>query len=132
MFDYFYGNRAEGYSFYAIPKILFTNKTFREIPGEAKILYGLMLEKLSSSYKNGWIDDENRAYIHFSIQDVEESMGCSRPTAVNMVSSLEKVGLIEKKRLGLGRQNIIYVKNIQDHGWAAHEKADAGSFAVQA
>ncbi len=62
-FDYFYGrDDAEQYQFYRIPKPLITGEQFREISCESKLLYGLMLDRLSLSMKNGWFDDLNRAY----------------------------------------------------------------------
>ena len=54
--DYFYGNEAEQYSFYRIPKTLFTDRRFKGVSMEAKVLYGLMLDRMSMSMKNGWTE----------------------------------------------------------------------------
>lgn len=71
-FKYFYGTEADQFSFYRIPKALFTNDYFKDLSSDAKILYGLMLDRMSLSIKNQWFDEENRAYIYFSIEDIME------------------------------------------------------------
>ena len=79
-FDYFYGPEdAEQYQFYRIPKLLITSDQFKDVSVEAKLLYGLMLDRLSLSIKNGWFDALNRAYIIYTIEDVSEDMHCGRP-----------------------------------------------------
>ena len=113
-FDYFYGMQADTYSFYRIPKILFTDKIFKVLSCEAKVLYGLMLDRMSLSIKNKWFDEQGRVYSIFTVQDVREHMGCCRQTAINLLAELDcdkGIGLIEKKRIGFGKANIIYVKN---------------------
>ena len=110
-FDYFYGPEdAEQYQFYRIPKLLITSEQFKDISVEAKLLYGLMLDRLSLSIKNGWFDALNRAYIIYTIDDVMEDMHCRSQKACKLVSELEKnAGLIKKKRQGLGKPSLIYV-----------------------
>lgn len=110
-FDYFYGPEdAEQYQFYRIPKLLITSEQFKDISVEAKLLYGLMLDRLSLSIKNGWFDALNRAYIIYTIEDVTEDMHCGSQKAVKLVAELEKkAGLIRKKRQGLGKPSLIYV-----------------------
>lgn len=113
-FNYFYGSQADQYSFYRIPKALFKNDYFRGLSSDAKILYGLMLDRMSLSIKNQWFDDENRAYIYFSIEDIMELLNCGRNKAVKSLQELDSengIGLIEKKRQGFGKTNIIYVKS---------------------
>ena len=110
-FDYFYGPEdAEQYQFYRIPKLLITSNQFKDVSVEAKLLYGLMLDRLSLSIKNGWFDALNRAYIIYTIEDVSEDMHCGSQKAVKLVAELEKkAGLIKKKRQGLGKPSLIYV-----------------------
>ena len=117
-FDYYYGMQAEAYSFYRIPKILFTDPFFKKLSCEAKVLYGLMLDRMALSVKNKWFDEQDRVYIIFTIDDARELMGCCKQTAVKIMAELDSqkgIGLIEKKRLGLGKANIIYVKNFMFH-----------------
>lgn len=73
MYDYFYGAESEQFSFYRIPKVLFTEERFKTISAEAKVLYGLLLDRMSLSAKNGWQDKENRVYIIFTIEDIMEA-----------------------------------------------------------
>lgn len=112
MYDYFYGAESEQFSFYRIPKVLFTEERFRHISAEAKVLYGLLLDRMSLSAKNGWQDKENRVYIIFTIEDIMAAMGCADQKAGKLLHELEsKCRLIERKRQGLGKPNLIYVKN---------------------
>ena len=112
MYDYFYGAESEQFSFYRIPKVLFTEERFKSISAEAKVLYGLLLDRMSLSAKNGWQDKENRVYIIFTIEDIMEAMGCADQKAGKLLHELEsKCRLIERKRQGLGKPNLIYVKN---------------------
>lgn len=113
-FDYFHGMEAEQYSFYRIPKMLFTAECFRGLSCEAKVLYGLMLDRMGLSIKNRWFDEEDRVYIVFTVEEIGEMMDCGTQKAVKLVKELDAekgIGLIEKKRLGLGKPNVIYVKN---------------------
>ncbi|GAB6104014.1 hypothetical protein JCM17039_07680 [Blautia glucerasea] len=69
-FDYFYPEQADQYAFYRIPRRLFTDSNFKELTTEAKILYGLMLDRVSLSLKNMWIDKNRRVYIIFTLKEV--------------------------------------------------------------
>ena len=111
-FEYFYGSQAEQFSFYRIPKVLFTDETLAGISVEAKVLYSFMLDRMSLSVKNCWFDEENRVYVIYTIDDILSDFGCARQKALKLLDELESgIGLIERKRQGLGRPNIIYVKN---------------------
>ncbi len=111
-FEYFSGQQAEQFSFYRIPKVLFTDPVFAPVSTDAKLLYGILLDRMGLSAKNGWLDNEGHVYIIFTIDDVRESLNCSAKTAVKLLDELEKkCGLIERKRQGLGKPNLIFVKN---------------------
>lgn len=113
--DYYYGDQAEQFSFYRIPKVLFTEERFRSVSAEAKVLYGLLLDRMSLSCKNGWLDKEGRVYIIFTIEEVMTALGCADQKAGKLLHELEsKCRLIERKRQGLGKPNLIYVKNFVD------------------
>lgn len=112
--DYYYGNEAEQYSFYRIPKTLFTDRRFQGVSVEAKVLYGILLDRMALSVKNNWLDDHGRVYIIFTIADMMDTLGCAEQKATKLLSELDSakgIGLIERKRRGLGKPNIIYVKN---------------------
>jgi hypothetical protein len=113
-FDYYYGIEAEQFSFYRVPRLLIKDGRFKGLSSDAKLLYGLMLDRMSLSMKNGWLDEENRAYIIYTVDAIMEDLGCAKATCVKIMKELDSengIGLIEKKRRGLGKPDIIYVKN---------------------
>ena len=112
MNDYIYGMEAEQYAFIRIPKVLLEHPYYQGLSAEAKLLYSVLLDRVSMSVKNGWKDSRNRIYIIFTIEEIMRSMNCGNKKAVQLLGELEdKVGLIERKRQGLGKPNLIYVKN---------------------
>lgn len=111
-YDYFYGQQSEQFSFYRIPKIMFSQDKFWNVSTDAKLLYGILLDRMNLSARNGWLDEAGRVYIIFTIEEIKESLGCAEKKAVKLLDELEKKAeLIERKRQGLGKPNLIYVKN---------------------
>lgn len=114
-FDYYYGVEAEQFTFVRVPKVLFTDKEhFGGLSNEAKLLYGLLLERMSLSRKNNQIDKHNRVYIIFPVEEIEESLDVVHEKALNLLKELDDqsgIGLVKKKRRGLGLPSILYVKN---------------------
>ena len=115
-FDYYYGAESEQFSFVRVPRVLFTDKEhFGNLSNEAKLLYGLLLERMSLSRKNNWIDKHNRVYIIFPVEEIiEESLDVGHEKALNLLKELDDqsgIGLVKKKRRGLGLPSILYVKN---------------------
>lgn len=113
-FDYYYGMEAEQFAFYRIPRILIKDERFKVLSSDAKILYGLMLDRMSLSMRNGWIDEYNRVYIYYTVDEVIEDLGCTKGTVAKIFAELDckkGIGLIEKKRQGQGKPDCIYVKN---------------------
>ena len=111
---YYRGCEAEQYTFYRIPKLLISDDRFRTISTDAKLLYGLMLDRMSLSVKNGWVDEQNRVFIIFTAEEVMSTLHCRSEKAARLFAELDSVkgiGLIERKRQGLGRPTLIYVKN---------------------
>lgn len=121
-FDYYYGIEAEQFSFYRVPRLLIKDNRFKGLSSDAKLLYGLMLDRMSLSMKNGWLDDENRAYIIYTIDNIMEDLGCGKDKAIKVLAELDTnkgIGLVERIRRGLGKPDIIYVKNfviIEENG----------------
>ena len=109
--DYYYGSEAEQYSFYRIPKALMTDPRYKSVSVEAKVLYGLLLDRMGLSVKNGWMDSSRRVYIYFTQEDAMQMMDCGHNKAVKLFADLEQIGLIERKKQGQGRPTRIYVKN---------------------
>ena len=118
VFDYYYGNEAEQFTFYRIPKLLMTSPEFKRVSDSAKLLYGLMLDRMSLSIKNGWLDEQQRAYIYFTTNDIMEQMCCGTEKATKLIAELDSekgIGLIERKKQGQGKPTIIYLKNFIIH-----------------
>lgn len=113
-FNYYYGRESEQFSFFRVPKVLFTDPTFKNLSSDAKILYGILLDRMELSNKNGWVDKHNRIYIYFTIESIMETMNWGKGKAIKTLSELDNIkgiGLVEKKRQGQGKPTKIYVKN---------------------
>ena len=109
--NYFYGPQAEQFAFYRIPKALFTAPAYRGISTDAKVLYGLLLDRMSLSARNDWLDEQGRVYIVFTVDEVMDALCCADNKATRLLRELEGVDLVERKRRGLGKPSLIYVKN---------------------
>ena len=116
--DYFYGQSSELFSFYRIPKLLFQDSRFQPLTTDAKTLYGILLDRMSLSARNGWLDKAGRVFIIYTVQEVQDSLGCVDNKATKLFRELENAGLVERKRRGLGKPNLIYVKTLQTHDTA--------------
>jgi len=110
-FNYYYGDEADQFSFIRIPKILLTGEAFAGLSLQAKVLYGLLLDRMGLSVKNHWLDDDNRVFIIYQIAEIQEDLGYSKKKAMGFLGELEAMGLVEKRKRGFGLPSIIYVKN---------------------
>ena len=89
--DYFYGEQANLFSFYRLPKVLFTDRKFQKVSIEAKVLYGLLLDRMGLSIKNGWLDEDSRVYIIFTTEEIMEALYCADNKATKLLKELEGV-----------------------------------------
>ncbi len=113
-FENYYGKQANQFTFYRIPKQLFVNPAFSGLSSDAKVLYGLMLDRMSLSIKNGWKDSEDRVFIYFTLSEIQELMNCGHNKGVRILAELDSekgIGLIERIKQGLGKPSKIYVMN---------------------
>lgn len=110
-FNYYYGTQADQYNFIKVPKQLINDEAFADLSVNAKMLYGLLLDRMNLSMKNGWFDEENRVFIIYQITDIMNDLNMARATAVKYLKELVDFGLVEKKKRGLGLPNILYVKS---------------------
>jgi len=113
-FGYYHGTEADQFTFYRVPKLLIKDEMFKDLSSDAKLLYGLMLDRMSLSVKNGWLDDENRVFIIYSIESISEDMNCGRDKAMRIIAELDSIkgiGLIERVKRGQGKPDLIYVMN---------------------
>ena len=112
-YPYFKGLEADQYSFYRVPKALVKADLFQKMSGDAKLLYAVLLDRMSLSIKNGWQDKHGNAYIICTIEEVMDSIHCARQKAVKLLDELEQeFRLIERRRQGLGKPNLLYVKDL--------------------
>ena len=88
-FPYYYGCEGEQFSFYRIPKLLMTSEHFRKLSTDAKLLYGLMLDRMSLSMKNHWLDDQGRVYIFFPVEEVMQMLHCKSEKATKLLAELD-------------------------------------------
>lgn len=112
-FDYYYGDESSQFSFYRIPRQLVTGGGFKSLSTDAKLLYGLLLDRMGLSAKNGWYDELRRVYIYYTLDEIQEDLGCGHNKAVRLLAELDTgkgCGLIERVKQGQGRPTIIYVK----------------------
>lgn len=125
-FAYYDKDQADQYSFIRIPRAMMTEEIFSPLSVEAKILYGFLLDKLSLSCKNQWLDEENRAYVLYPISEIMEDMNISKKKAIASLGELTDMGLVEKKPQGFGQPSLLYVKRFsisRDHvPFGNHEK----------
>ena len=110
-FNYYYGSEADQFSFIRIPKIMLIDQMFQTLSMAAKVLYGVLLDRMSLSMKNEWLDEESRVYIIYQIGEIQEDLGFTKKKAMDLLAELEEFGLLEKKRRGHGLPNILYVKS---------------------
>lgn len=112
IFPFHYGNEAEQYTFYRIPKLLFDDPYFGDLSTDAKVLYGLMLDRMSLSLKNGWLDEDGRVFIYFTAETIMEMLGCANGKCAKLLQELDTkngIGLITRIKQGLGKPDVIYV-----------------------
>lgn len=112
-YDYFYGCQADSYSFYRIPRILITGEEFRSLSTDAKLLYSLLLDRMSLSMRNGWLDKEGRVYIYYTLEEIQKDLCCGHVKAGKLLAELDTqkgIGLIDRKKQGQGKPTKIYVK----------------------
>lgn len=112
--EYFYGQEANQFIFYRIPKALIVGERYKELRCEAKLLYGLLLDRTALSGKNGWLDQRNRVYVYYTIKSIMEDMGCKHEKAGKLLAELETHDLIMRIHQGLGKPDRIYVGKIPD------------------
>ncbi len=122
-FEYYYGTQADQFSFIRIPKVLLIEESFSNLSLQAKILYAVLLDRMSLSRRNGWLDSEDRVFIIYQIKEMGEDLGISEKKVRALMKELTDFGLLEKKRRGLGLPNILYVKSFM----TGIESAESGN-----
>ncbi len=111
-FDYFYGTEGEHFRYYQIPAVMLEDENYQVLSARAKLLYGVLLSLVSLSRRNRWIEEEtNRVYVICPQKEMASKLGCSLRTVTSIIDELKDFGLIERKKQGQGRPELIFVKN---------------------
>lgn len=106
-------NETLEHKYYQIPQELFINAKYKnKLNSDSKILYAFLLDRLSLSQKNHWIDEDNNVYLIFTREEVQEKLNLSDKTVTKSFKILMEVNLVQEKRQGLGKPNLIYVGKI--------------------
>ena len=106
-------NETLEHKYYQIPQELFVNEKYKnKLNSDSKILYAFLLDRLSLSQKNHWIDEDNNVYLIFTREEVREKLNLSDKTVTKSFKILMEVNLVQEKRQGLGKPNLIYVGKI--------------------
>lgn len=111
--DYFYGDESEQFSYFRIPRLLISHDRFRRISVEAKLLYGLLLDRMGLSSTHGWHDEDGKVFIYYTVEEIADDLCCGRDKAMKLLAELDGVkgvGLIERVRQGQGKPTKLYVK----------------------
>lgn len=113
--NYFYGDGTIRFSYFRIPRQLITHPLFKTLSADAKLLYSILLNRVSLSAKNGWHDNAGRVYIYYTVKEVCAAIGCGRSKAIRLLAELDTskgIGLIERVKQGQGKPDRIFVKRI--------------------
>lgn len=102
-------NREE---FYKIPKDLFVLKKYANLSNEARMLYGILKDRLDLSIRNNWIDDNGYVYFNYSRQAIADLLMVSLNTAKSRFKELKNVGLLIEKTSEKGQSLRLYLCKI--------------------
>ena len=111
--DYFYGQESEEFIYFKIPRLLITDQKFKHVSTDAKLLYGMLLDRMGLSAKNSWYDDYGRVYIYYTVDEICGDMCCGRDKAMKLLAELDQkkgIGLVERVKQGQDRPTKLYVK----------------------
>jgi len=121
-YDYYYGPEAEQFSFYRIPKVLFEAESVRELSTDAKLLYGMMLDRMQLSARNKWLDDKGRIFIYFTVNQIMKALQISNKTVTKLLNELESARLITRVKSGFSKPDRIYVMNFLSVVYKVHHE----------
>lgn len=115
----FYNCEAERFNFIKVSEILVDGEEFKSLLAEAIILYSMLQKLTGMSYKNNWVNKENRVFIYFTVEEIMKRRNISKPTAIKTLDELDikkGIGVIERVRFGLRKPNIIVELQIKMAG----------------
>ncbi len=124
-YSYYTNALASQNAFFRLPRALYEKECFRGLSNDAKTLYALMLDRMSLSLVNEWLDEDGKVYINYSLEDIMTTLNCGKTKAVALLKELDSengIGLIEKKNMGIARASVFYVMNFICEDETAEEK----------
>lgn len=130
--NYIYSENTEDFSFFRIPRALVKDERFHDLSTDSKLLYGLMLDRMGLSLQNGWQDTEGRAFVYFTLEEIQATLACGHNKAVRLLSELEQYALIERVKQGQGKPAKIYVKKISTVDADSGEDTESNSIPSEA
>lgn len=107
---YYSSAEMQKHNFYRMPKMLICDKKYRELSSNAKLLYAIILDRASLSESNAWIDEQNKVVVFLTIDEACKLLNIGHNTANKIFKELDDYDLIERKKQGFARANIIYPK----------------------
>lgn len=113
--NHFCGTESEYFSFYRVPKTLFSDKAYKDFCCEAKLLYGFLLDRMSLSKRNGWRDSQNRVFVIYSTKHIMKDFNCAHGKAERLLADLERFGLLKRVRRGVGLPSMLYPLKFTSH-----------------
>ena len=114
-FNYLSASGIDKFTFYRMPKILFVDDYFSAISCEAKVLYGLLLDRATLSKSNNWIDELGRVYVFFKQTEAMEMLNIKKNKVIAIFKELEDIGLLIRKKQGQGKPTRLYVLDFSSH-----------------
>ncbi len=140
-YSYYTSAKASQNTFYQLPRALYEKEYFKCLSNDAKTLYALMLDRMSLSLANDWLDEDGKVYINYSLEDIMERLNCGKTKAVALLKELDSengIGLIEKKNMGIAKASVFYVKNfvceeevVKEEDDICHETTEETSISVK-
>ena len=112
--NFFYNQEVEVYSYINIPRVLMTKTEYKELSADSKMIYGILLDRLSLAVKYGWIDDDGQAYIIYLQEELQKDMNMSKRKVIEALQELENIGLIERIQRGGRQADVIYLKKFME------------------
>ena len=125
-YSYYTSALASQNAFFRLPRALYEKECFRGLSNDAKTLYALMLDRMSLSLANQWLDEDGKVYINYSLEDIMTTLNCGKTKAVALLKELDSesgIGLIEKKNMGIAKASVFYVMNFICEDETVEEKA---------
>jgi len=113
MTDFNYKTPEQAYNdiYLQFPKVFITGKKYKGLSDGAKIAYMVFKDREEYSLENQWIDENNHIYFNFTIEEIAEMLGKSKPTAIKIKNELEQANLLKQINMGFNKKEMKYYAN---------------------